>query len=373
MKIAIVRRECGVGLGGAEGYCENVARGLFQKGHDVTIISDRSLLKEIGQIRARVLGRGSIAKNLSFFINVKRILKKQHGFDVVYGLSRIEGADFLRISDPLHAPWLRFGYRDSRIPFYIKRFFPRHLSLLFQEKRAIKTARYIITNSNLVREQVVRFYRVPRKKIITIYNGVNLERFRPISKDERKKVREWLGINEKERVVIFSGSDFKRKGLSNLVEALSLLRDRNIKLLVCGSGKKKYVEHLLRDNFLKKRVNFLGMRRDIERLYGASDILCLPTLYDPFANSCLEAMACGIPVITTRQNGAAELVERVDKRLVIEKNDPFLIKDSLSYYFSKSESDCMDLRNKVLNLSGEYSWENHVSKISSVFHSFISQ
>ncbi len=373
MKIAIVRRECGVGLGGAEGYCENVARGLSLRGHDVTVISDKSLLKDIPHIRARVLGRGSIAKNLSFFINVKRILKKQHGFDVVYGLSRIEGADFLRISDPLHASWLRFGYKDSPVPLFLKRFFPRHLSLLFQEKRSIKTSRYIITNSNLVKDQVVRFYRVPRERIITIYNGVDLKRFHPISKDERKKVREGLGIKEKERVVIFSGSDFKRKGLLNLIKAVFLLKDENIRLLVCGSGKKKFVESLLRDNFLEKRVTFLGMRRDIQRLYGASDILCLPTLYDPFANSCLEAMACGIPVITTRQNGASELVERVDEKFVLERPYSHLIKDALSYFFSISEGDKKELKNKVLNLSREFFWKNHVKKISSFFHSFISQ
>ncbi len=373
MKIAIVRRECGVGLGGAEGYCENVARGLFQKGHDVTIISDRSLLKDIGQIRARVLGRGSIAKNLSFFINVKRILKRQHGFDVVYGLSRIEGADFLRISDPLHAPWLRFGYRDSKIPFFIKRLFPRHLSLLFQEKRAIKTARYIITNSNLVRDQVIRFYGVSGKKIITVYNGVDLKRFCPLSSDERKEVRRELGLNEKDKVIIFSGSDFKRKGLSNLIKALSLMKDKDIRLLVCGNGKRKQVEQLLKDNSIRKRVIFLGMRRDIERLYGASDILCLPTLYDPFANACLEAMACRLPVITTRQNGVSELVERVDKRLVIEKSDPFLIRDSLSYYFSLNEKAQVKLRGKVSGLSMEFSWENHIQKLSSLFLSFVSR
>src|SRR5262245_16925202 len=62
------------------------------------------------------------------------------------------------------------------------------------------------------------------------------------------------------------------------------------------------------------------MRSDVERCYAGADLFVLPTLYDPFANTCLEAMACGLPILTTAVNGAAELIRDGTTGYVLDEN-----------------------------------------------------
>src|SRR6266513_4603620 len=82
---------------------------------------------------------------------------------------------------------------------------------------------------------------------------------------------------------------------------MQLCKNRKMRLLVAGRGNKR--------SYKSKRVQFLGEVSDLVRLYAAADIFILPTIYDPFSNACLEALACGLPVITTRANGFSEIIE----------------------------------------------------------------
>ncbi|NPA94987.1 MAG: glycosyltransferase family 4 protein, partial [Thermodesulfobacteria bacterium] len=307
MKVAIVRRECGLGFGGAEAYCANVAKGLKEAGHDVVVVGRLSKVREVPWVEARMRGRGSIAKNLSFFFSVKKVIERG-GFECVYGLSRIPNADFLRISDPLHKIWLELGYEGRLLPPFIRRFMPRHAALLWQERQAIASARYIITNSNLVKRQLCTAYERPANSVFTLYNGVDLERFTPVSRGEKQALKRALGLKDKELMLLFAGVDFRRKGFEVLLRALSRLKGKgNLKLFAAGFNPSGALKGLVNELGLSDRVVFLGYRKDSEMLYRAADLFCLPTSYDPFANACLEAMACGVPVVTTAQNGAAEL------------------------------------------------------------------
>ena len=109
-------------------------------------------------------------------------------------------------------------------------------------------------------------------------------------------------------VFLFVGSGFRRKGLPQLMRALGGVRDA--RLVVVGADKE--LEHLRRaaeHANLADRVHFAGGQDDVKPWYGMADCFVLPTLYDPFPNAALEAMACGLPLITSVQCGAAELVE----------------------------------------------------------------
>ncbi len=363
MKIAIVRRECGLGFGGAERYCANVSLGLLGAGHDVTVVADRSTVTNAGFFRARVFGRGSILKNLSFFYSTKRALEKAD-FDCIYALSRIEGADFLRISDPLHMAWLKLGYGKRLLPFKIRRLMPRHVSILYQERRAIENARFLITNSNLVKEQLSNYYRISKERIFTIYNGVDLDRFRPASGDERARTRAALGIADDECAIIFAGSDYRRKGLFCLMKALSSLKDTYpFRLLLLGVKPRKEIIKAAKGLSLVNRLSFLGYRSDAERYYRTGDILCLPTLYDPFANVCLEAMACGIPVITTYTNGASEITGRLGKWSVVPSSDVMALKKALSVFFEMDGSEQRILGSKAARIAQAFSWQNHIEQL----------
>ncbi len=98
-----------------------------------------------------------------------------------------------------------------------------------------------------------------------------------------------------------------------------------MKLVVAGRGDARKLS--------SPRVQFLGVVRDLPELYGAADIFLLPTIYDPFSNACLEALAAGLPVITTKANGFSEIIENGRHGTVIhEPQDVAAISDALKFW-----------------------------------------
>ena len=365
MNITLVRRRCGFAMGGAESYCANIALRLRARGHRVLIVADESTLEGIPFERARVSGRGSVLKNLTFFMESRMVLRRLDP-SCVYGLSRIKDADFLRISDPLHAAWLDLGYPKGFCPSVLRHLSLRHSLLLWQERMAIRSCKYLITNSNLVKKQLAHYYRVKPEYCFTVYSGVDHERFRPCSTKERKQMRSALGIGREEFAFLFAGSDFRRKGLFCLLQAVSQL-NRNVKVLVAGEEKTAEADALCRKLGVEKQIVWLGFRLDMERLYQAADLFCLPTLYDPFANATLEAMACGTPAVTTLLNGASEAVMPVCGDLVIERPEAEALKRALEYFIGLSGFQKRQLREAFLERSMDFSWERHMEQIEDLF------
>jgi len=359
LRIAVVRRECGPGLGGAEAYCANVCTWLTEMGHNVTVIADKSLLPGLPFFRAPVWGRGSIPKNLSFFLNARQVLKAGD-FEVSYGLSRVAPVDVLRISDPLHAAWLDLGYQGGTI---LRRLRPRHRLLLWMEARAIKEAKAIVTNSQLVKGQVQRYYSTCAEKVTVIYNGVDLKRFRPMTHEDRVLAKKSLGISDDATIFVFAGSDLRRKGLSQLLSALAQFREQPFILLVAGSMGNRNLKKKIKMIGLDQKIKWLGYVKDIERVYAMADLFVLPTQYDPFANTTLEAMACGTPALTTMQNGAGEIVEQVAHWLVVERPCHRSITEALEAFFSLSLKEKSVIRESSYEHACRFKWARHIKEL----------
>src|SRR5262249_7221437 len=109
--------------------------------------------------------------------------------------------------------------------------------------------------------------------------------------------------------LLFAGSGWERKGLIFAVQAMALCKNRKLRLLVAGRGNEKLYKTTRLRFWREEPVRFLGEVTDHDHIYAAADIFILPTIYDPFSNACIEALACGLPVITTRSNGFSEIVE----------------------------------------------------------------
>jgi UDP-glucose:(heptosyl)LPS alpha-1,3-glucosyltransferase len=167
----------------------------------------------------------------------------------------------------------------------------------------------------MVKEEIVRCYGFPGENIDVIYNGVPLESLRRDELD-RAKTREALGVGKDDVAILFAGSGWERKGLRFAIEAVER-QDARMKFLVAGRGESR--------KFSSSRARFLGVVREMPSLYHAVDIFLLPTIYDPFSNACLEALAAGRPVITTRANGFSEIME--DRRHGTILDDPRNIDD----------------------------------------------
>jgi UDP-glucose:(heptosyl)LPS alpha-1,3-glucosyltransferase len=362
LRIAVVRRECGLGFGGAEAYCANVCTWLTEMGHNVTVVADKSLLPGLHFSRAPVWGRGSILKNLSFFLNSRQVLKAGN-FELSYGLSRVAPVNVLRISDPLHAAWLDLGYQGGA---KFRRIRPRHRMLLWMEAKAIKEAKAIVTNSQLVKNQVRYYYGVDAENVTVIYNGVDLKRFRPMTEEDRVLAKKSMGISDDVTVFVFAGSDLRRKGLYHLLPALAQFRKQPFILLVAGSMGNRDLKKRIEGIGLSQNVRLLGYVKDMERLYALADLFILPTHYDPFANTTLEAMACGTPALTTMQNGASEVVEKIAHWLVMERPSHNYINEALNAFTALPAKERRLLGEKAHLVAQKFSWQRHAEELITI-------
>jgi len=319
MKIALVRMKY-VPYGGAENYLALVGKELIRKGHEVHIFSNRWEGEGSPFIfhRVPVIKTLSFLKVLSFALNSSFLLKGER-FDIIISFDRILYQDIYRAGDGCHRKWLEKRQKiESPLKSFLTMFNPLHRTILYLERRIYQGdgCRRIVAISLKDKEDIVRYYQTPEEKITVIYNGVDCNRFSPSNRDiYRGETRRGYGIGDSDIVLLFVGSGFERKGLGFLLKAVNLIKSRpptpdsRLKILVVGKGDYAYYKKMARGLGIEQDVIFAGTTNKIERFYASSDIFILPSIYDPFSNACLEAMASGLPVITTKDNGASEIIE----------------------------------------------------------------
>ena len=322
MKIAIVRKDFVFG-GGAERYAIQLAGALIAQGHDVHVFAHRhEAMDGITFHTVPTTSRISILKNWTFALNARRALKDD-SFDIVYALSPLYPVDIYRMGDGIHRHWLTIR-KDGFLTRAWNLISPRHRLLLQLEKKIFSPRNFwkVIANSNLCKRHAMQYYSVPEHRIEVIYNGIDFDRFNPSVHETGKALRRSLEIPDDDLVILFAGMNFSRKGLKPLLEAMGQAKEKHrSRLLVVGKGNIKPYAHLAEDLCLSRSVTFCGFQKDLEPYYGCADIFVLPTQYDPCANVCLEAMACGLPVITTRENGASELILQEKSGFIMEQPD----------------------------------------------------
>jgi UDP-glucose:(heptosyl)LPS alpha-1,3-glucosyltransferase len=295
MKIALVIEKFSP-AGGAERQCARLAQGLLERGHEVHVFA-RTFSPMQGVVEHRVAAEG-LFRHASFSYQSRKLLE-QGSFDVVHSFTRTAHQDILRLGGGTHREYL-----DRTDPAYSlagrlwRRLRPKERFELRLEAESFAPAasRRIVAVSHRVKDEVVRHYGVPAAKITVIHNGVDTEEFKP-DPEARRRVRAELGLREEEYTLLFVGTGFRRKGLRQAVRAVD--RVPSARLLVAGEGSAE----------AHSRVRMLGRRNDVGRLYAAADAFIFPTLYDPFPNATLEAMATGIPVIVTRVAGTSEIID----------------------------------------------------------------
>jgi UDP-glucose:(heptosyl)LPS alpha-1,3-glucosyltransferase len=159
-------------------------------------------------------------------------------------------------------------------------------------------------------------------QVVVAYNGVDGTRFSPeLRARYRGSRRASLGVEPEDLLILFVGSGFARKGLGSLLVAGSTLRTRGVpfRLVVVGAGSREGWIRRARTLGIAEYVSFTGHVRDPESFYAAADVFALPTFFDPFANATLEAMAAGLPVVTSRDNGAAEVLRPGVDGLIVDR------------------------------------------------------
>jgi UDP-glucose:(heptosyl)LPS alpha-1,3-glucosyltransferase len=230
-------------------------------------------------------------------------------------LERVWSCDVYRAGDGVHRAWLN---RRSALASPLRRVAhalnPKHLATLRLEEALFGrgAARRVIANSQMVRSEITALYDYPAERIELVHNGVPAEQFAACGA-LREQARAEFGVAPEEIAVLFVGSGWERKGLRFAIDAVESCGDERLRLLVAGRGRQA--------RYRSGSVQFLDVVHDLPRLYAAGDIFLLPTLYDPFSNASLEALAAGLPVITTRANGFAEIMRDGIDGTAVERAD----------------------------------------------------
>ena len=213
----------------------------------------------------------------------------------------------------VHAAWLEVSSRTRTVRERLRqRFNPFHPMILHAEKRMLAAREYrrLIALTPQVRDDLVRFYGVPTADIDVLPNGFSRAEFNPESRRrDRAPIRMRWKIPDDATVILFVANEAARKGLPQLLRAVSRLRDRSLHVLAVGRFDPRPSARLAESLGLETRVHFPGASAHVARFYAAADVFALPTQYEAWGLVIIEAMACGLPVLTSRLAGAAVAVE----------------------------------------------------------------
>jgi len=298
----------------------------------------------------------------SFYINKLPIYNQE---SVVYSLEKGPACDIYRAGDGVHRINMLGKYGTSKAWMLN----PVHWLVPKLEVNSFESARYIIANSELVRSQVISVYPHLEHKMVTIYNGFDDNIFQ-LPQLDTQELRKQLALPvAADKILLLSGSGFERKGLHHAVNVVKNLHERGCKayLVVIGKGDSTYVKKLINQTGLNDFILFKGLVSNVEKYYQASDMLVLLTRHDPFANSCLESWACGCPVITTRDNGAAEVMKSFSGLVI----DDILHENAINQcaeYIIHTSFDAVKIADSVKFLTADNEKKAHLNIVNKVFY-----
>ncbi|OIO02272.1 MAG: hypothetical protein AUJ49_06495 [Desulfovibrionaceae bacterium CG1_02_65_16] len=306
--------------GGAEGFGWRLARELAAAGHQVDYLCARAEGQTPGGVTPVELGRpplGRAVKNIWFAWAVEKHLRDSR-HDLVIGLGRTWHQDILRVGGgpqdifqrlTLSAYGSGFTQQMKRLR---RQFSPAAAVIRWMESRQFDTptnpGQRIVCVSHLVRDWLLEAHPgLDPDRVSVIYNRPDLTRFSPPDMARRAELRHCHGVADSDVVICTAGTNFAFKGVSTLIRALALLPPTH-RLVVAGGRNPEHWLGLARTLDVERRVSFLGKVQDMPSFYAAADVFALPTYYDACSNAVLEALACGLPTITSNRNGSAVFI-----------------------------------------------------------------
>jgi UDP-glucose:(heptosyl)LPS alpha-1,3-glucosyltransferase len=305
MKLALVCRPFRF-HGGVETATAGLMGELLRRGHTVDLLTTGDQ-EECPGARVRtlpVVRQPSVLRLLSFALAARRATADA-AYDIVQSHERGLRQDIYRAGEGVHRAYLAaMGQRWARLD-------PHHRLVCALETRIfrLRSARHVVAISRRGKAEIERLHGTPPEGLSLVYNGVDLERFHP---DNRARfgrgTRDALGLGADSWVILFVGSGFERKGLGALLEGVAQLADARCRLVVAGRGDSRPYRELAGRVGFGDRTTWLGPYREVERLYAAADVVALPALYEPFGNVHLEALATGVPMLTSARAGGSELI-----------------------------------------------------------------
>jgi len=350
MRVALVILHADPARGGAERYTADIAAALAKHGHDVSVLASdfpdpyvnvqRVMLKSGGMTR--------VGQYQRFLHSLDEHLAN-HRYDIVHAMLPVRKCD-------LYHPHAGIALEA---PTGLKAVFnPRRVEMGKVERELLTRADppVVLILSDYVKQFVTKNYPgLDDRKLQKLFNAVDLSRFEP----ERKKTP------SREVKALIIAQDFERKVVPQAIEATRKINsawrenEPRLRLVVVGKEHGAAVEG---------DVTYVGETSEIRKLYAAADFFVLPTRHDTCSLVVLEALAMGLPVISTAQNGAAEIISEGVEGLVLEesRNVPLLIETMARLM---SEETRQRMREAALRLRPRLSQEHHIDRLLEIYSS----
>jgi glycosyltransferase involved in cell wall biosynthesis len=353
-------------IGGTEIATSEIARVLASRGHDVHLITsgDEGLPKEsIDEgffIHRMARKRYSFLANRLFELRMLRMLLKIHPEivhvqTIQFGISALLAKLLFQIP---YVIYVRGGdvYDDLSVP-----------GLAFMTKILLKNASVVVV---LTRDMKKRIQEVYMRDVIVIPNGIDVEKFGDLPKNE---ARTTLQIDGDKKIVTFVGSLLGYKGVEYLIRATKLMVETrtDVHTLIIGDGPNKdMLEHLTQQLQMSNYTTFKGriQHEQIPYYLAASDIFVLPSLTEGFPNVLLEAMASGLPIVATDVKGVSEFITDGENGFLVEPQNAKKIAESvLSILNSEEVRERISSNNKLK--ARDFGWEHIVDNLETVYNS----
>ncbi len=378
MNIALCHDTVLPARGGCGTYITDLSRRLVADGHEVHLYArrwDATALPAAMHYHALPVPRGPRFLRPWRFGACCAEAVRHGGHQVSMGFDKTWGQDVLYPQGGLHVATT--AYNLFKYPGPVTRCLaklgrwiePAHWSFRALERRQyLGTPRpLIIAISEMVRGHFQEYYGIASSEVRVVRCAIDPGRFtQPDRPRSRVEWRQRWGIRDDETVALFVAMNYRLKGLEPLLHAARRMPERPpFRLLIVGNRHTARYERLAQRLGIVNRLLFLGPRRDVHHCYFAGDFLVHPTFYDPCSLVVLEALACGLPVITSRHNGASELLKPPREGFVVE--DPH---DHEQLAWCMSQLSNPDVRAKCAQAArrtaSEWTFEHHYRQLFQV-------
>lgn len=272
---------------------------------------------------------------------------------------------------------LRRFPEEPRKDVSLRKMLPLYLQLPLYAYHLRNNQALITAVSEKVRNEIVHYYQRRPEEIPIIPNGVDLNQFHPSLVEQwREKMRTRLGIGQDRFMLLFVGNHLRHKGARYAIETLNRLPDNAILVIVGGDDVRNLSDH---QNFLgplmrSGRVIFAGLDPKIWRYYGAADALIFPSLYESFSLVVLEAMAAGLPVITSRTVALGnEAIQDGVNGFVVDW--PWKIQEMVErvLVLMRDHKLAKSMGVKARKTAENYSWDSYVNRTQAVYDQILSR
>lgn len=376
LRIALVILHGDPGRGGAERYTVDLAAGLRGRGQEVSLVA--SSFAQGGATADDVLlgaGAATRAGRYTRFLDELDRHLESTAYDAVHAMLPVRRCDLYHphagvAAEAVATAHLKYdGTVRQALARTANRLNRRRQKFAAVEKKLLGAQRppVVLCLSEYVKRVVRKHYSISPQRLVSLFNGVDLDKFDPAARPQAgRQTRQELGIAPDRILGLLIAQDFERKGLSQAIHAMGKIDDPRLVLLVAGKQDAGPYVQLARQVGVADRIIFAGASDHPYALYRAADFFVLPTRHDPCSLVVLEALAMGLPVISTAMNGACEVMTPGEHGFVLK--DPADV-DALAQAMGRmlDPENRRAMSNACLHLRPALSFQRHLDQLLELY------